>query len=103
MASGVSVASAPPVTTARASPDSIIRAAAPIAWVPDAQADMTPNTGPFSPWRIATRPEAALPMIRGSPWRDASRAAVAEHVVGVLELPMPPMPEPITQPIAVGS
>ncbi len=41
VASGVSAASEPPVTTASASPDWIARTAAPIAWAPAAQAETT--------------------------------------------------------------
>ena len=48
-ASGVSDASAPPVMTASASPQRIIRWAMPIAWAPAAQAETTPKTGPRRP------------------------------------------------------
>ena len=48
----VSVASAPPATTASASPYWIIRIADPSAWAPAAQADTTPYICPRKPWRM---------------------------------------------------
>ncbi len=103
-ASGVRVASAPPATTACASPDLIMRAASPMACVPDAQADITPNTGPRRPWRIATSPAAALPMISGmasGETRSGPRSRSTLHWVS--NVAMPPIPEPITHPTSAGS
>jgi len=99
-ASGVSVASAPPVTTASASPAWIIRSAAPIACVPEAQADITPNTGPRRPWRIASSPDAALPMISGIESGDTRSGPRTRSTSQEFSNdPMPPIPVPITQPI----
>ena len=98
------MASAPPATAACASPDLIMRIASPIACVPEAHADTTPNTGPCSPWRMATSPAAALPMISGmasGETRSAPRSRRISHCAS--KVAMPPMPEPITHPTSPGS
>ena len=84
--SGVSGASAAPVTIASASPCWIIRRAVPIAWLPAAQADTTLKTGPRSPWRNDSAAEPALLIMSGMASGDTeSRTAVAQDVMVVLE------------------
>ena len=63
--SGVSGASAAPVTIASASPCWIIRRAVPIAWLPAAQADTTLNTGPRSPCCSDSAADPALLIMSG--------------------------------------
>ena len=85
--------------TARASPDSIIRAAAPIACAPDAHADMTPNTGPRTPWRIASSPAAALPISNGIDSGETRSGPLSRSTsCEFSSVLMPPIPEPITHP-----
>ncbi len=63
----VSVASAPPQTTASASPYWSIRRAEPIACAPPEQAETTPYIWPWSRCRIDTAAAGALGMYCGTP------------------------------------
>ena len=97
VASGVSAASEPPVTTASASPHWIMRAAVPIACAPAAQADSVANDWPRRPCRIDTAAEAELPISSGI---DSGETAFGPDSSSFLWLassvPMPPMPVPIS-------
>ena len=78
----VSAASAPPATTASASPYWIIRSAAPIAWAPLEQAETTPYIWPWRPCFIETAAAPALGMYCGIPSGETIFApSVAHHVV----------------------
>ena len=104
MASGVSAASEPPVTTASASPHWIMRQAVPIACAPAAQADSVANDCPRRSWRIDTAAEAALPMSSGI---DSGETAFGPFSSSSLwfasSVPMPPMPVPISVAMRVAS
>ena len=100
----VSVASAPPATTASASPYWIMRSAWPSAWAPPEQADTTPYIWPRSSWRIATAAAAALGMYIGMPsgeTRAAPRCRITSWLASTVAIP--PMPVAITHPIRSGS
>ena len=103
VASGVSAASEPPVTTASASPAWIMRAAAPIECAPAAHADRIEYEWPRSPWRIDTAPAAALPIISGTASGETAFGPFSSSIcLPCSSVPMPPMPVPIRQPIARG-
>ena len=100
----VRVASAPPPTTASASPYWIIRSAEPIAWAPEAQAETTPKLWPRSPCFIVTAAAPALGMYCGMPSGEtifAPRSRITSCCVSTVS--MPPMPVAITQPMRSGS
>ncbi len=99
VATSVSAASAPPVTTASASPLAIIRWAWPIACAPAAQADITPNDPPRIPRRIATAAAAALPISIGTASGETAFAPRSRSTSCCCSSePSPPIPVPITQP-----
>ena len=103
VATSVSAASAPPVTTASASPLAIIRCAWPIACAPAAQADMTPNDPPRIPRRIATAAAAALPISIGTASGETAFAPRSRSTSCCCSSePRPPIPVPITQPTRSG-
>ena len=107
VASGVSAASEPPVTTASASPSWIIRAAVPIACAPAAQAESVANDCPRSPCRIDTAAEAALPISSGIESGETAFGPFSSSWRWLCSsVPMPPMPVPIrvaTRPASYGS
>ena len=102
--SAVRAASAPPVTTASASPDSIIRIAWPIAWAPAAQADIDAERlarggrGASRPRRRRRCPSAAAPTSGETAFGPRSRSTSCCSS----SEPRPPIPVPITQPIRSG-
>ena len=97
MASGVSAASEPPVTTASASPVWIMRAAVPIACAPAAQADSVAKECPRSPWRIETAAEAELPISSGIESGETAFGPFSSIFLWFSSsVPMPPMPVPIS-------
>ena len=94
----------PPVTTASASPDWIIRVAAPIACAPAAQAD-TDRVG-LAAQAVAHGDRAGAGVAhhqRHGERRDALGARVAQDVLVCSSVPMPPMPVPMMQPTRSGS
>ena len=92
--------SAPPATTASASPASIMRTAAPIACAPAAHADITPNEEPWSPCRIATAAAAAFPISSGTARGDTAFGPRSRSTsCWRSSEPSPPIPVPITHPI----
>jgi len=100
----VSVASAPPATTASASPYWIMRAANPIAWPLDAQAEATAKVCPWMPWRIETAAAAALGMYIGIPSGEI-RIGPFSRITSrlVCTVVKPPMPVAMIRPIRIGS
>jgi hypothetical protein len=104
LASGVSAASEPPVTTASASPAWIMRADAPIAWAPAAQADRIEYECPRSLWRMATAAAPALPIMSGTASGETRSAPFSIRVsLPCSSVPMPPIPVPMMQPMRAGS
>jgi hypothetical protein len=102
--SGVSGASAAPVTTASASPCWIIRSAVPIAWLPAAQAETTLKTGPRSPCRSESAAEPALHIMSGTPSGDTESGPPSRRWSWLLSsVSMPPIPVPRTQPMSSAS
>ena len=102
--SGVSGASAAPVTIASASPCWIIRSAVPIAWLPAAHAETTLKTGPRSPWRSDSAADPALLIMSGMASGETESAPVSRSMSWLSSsVPIPPMPVPSTQPISSGS
>jgi len=102
--SGVRAASAPPVTTASASPWRIARIAVPIASAPDEHAETVPNAGPRRPWRMLSAAAAALPIISGTASGDTCLGPWSNNVRSLASIvPMPPMPVPMIEPIRPAS
>ena len=100
----VSVASAPPVTTASASPYWIMRAARPIACPLEAQADATANACPWMPCRIDTAAAAALGMYIGIPSGEI-RIGPFSRITSrfVCTVVKPPIPVAMISPMRIGS
>ena len=83
---GVSVASAPPTTTASASSYWIIRSAQPIACAPLEQAETTLYIWPLSPELHRHRRGGRVRHLRRDPERETSRAGPGRADLVVLEL-----------------
>jgi hypothetical protein len=97
VASGVSAASEPPVTTASASPVWIMRAEVPIACAPAAQADSVANEWPRSPCRMETAAAAELPISSGIESGETAFGPDSSSFLWLASsVPMPPMPVPIS-------
>ena len=101
---GVSVASAPPTTTASASSYWIIRSAQPIAWAPLEQADTTLYIWPWRPNFIDTAAAAAFGICAGIPSGDI-RAGPRSRSTSCWSsiVWMPPIPVARMQPSRIGS
>jgi hypothetical protein len=97
--SGVSAASAPPATTASASPERTSRIAAPIASVPAAQADTLVCVGPCRPWRMASPAVPALAIMSGTASGETRSGPLSRSTsCWPSSVSIPPIPVPTTQP-----
>ena len=99
--SGVSAASAPPVTIAVgvAAPGSHA-SPTPIAWRPPRRPKRRRRPGPLQPWRMLTAPAAALPIISGTASGETRFGPCSISVASFDSIvPMPPMPVPMIEPI----
>ena len=100
----VSVASAPPTTTASASPYWIMRRAEPTACPPLEQADTIPYIWPCRPYFIDTAAAPALGMYCGIPSGEtilAPRSRITSCWVSTVSIP--PIPVATMQPMRIGS
>ena len=101
---GVSVASAPPTTTASASSYWIMRSAAPIAWAPLEHADTMLYIWPCRPYFIETAAAAAFDICAGIPSGDilaGPRSRSTSCWSSIVWIP--PIPVARMQPSRIGS
>ena len=95
----VMLASAPPANMTSAWPRRMISVASPRAWLPEAQAVETQDSGPFSPSSIDTWAAAMLAITQGMKSGDTrSTPRSSARSVWEPKLSRPPMPLPTSAP-----